>query len=95
MVLASHHVIRDILEAVEGSDLEKLEDECLKFCERYPKDDELHRIICGDDSMLSSYLSSRDDKLLERLKSELQELLNVRKIESSGGEKLWFKDRRP
>ena len=94
MVLASHHVIRDILEIVESGDLKELQDMCTKFCKRYPEDGELHRIICGVDSKISEYMLSRDKKALEDIKAELTELMNIRKMETSGGERLWFKDRR-
>jgi len=95
MVLASHHVIGDILEIIEGGDLRELRDICTKFCERYPLDEDLRRIICGADSKISEYLISRDERILEDIKSELWELMNIRKMETSGGERLWFKDRRP
>ncbi len=95
MVYASYHVIKDILEIIEEKDLDKLQRECAKFCKRYPNDRELHELICGLDSKLSEYIVSKDEKTLEDLKSKLKDLVNIRKIETSGGDKLWFKDRRP
>lgn len=95
MVYASYHVIKDILEIIEEKDLDKLQKECAKFCKRYPNDGELHELICTADSKLSEYIVSKDEKPLEGLKSKLKDLVNIRKIETSGGDKLWFKDRRP
>ncbi len=95
MVLASYHVIRDVLEIIESSDMEKLQDMCAKFCKRYPEDEEFRKIICGAVSKLSEYMLSRDETVLGDIKSELRELMNIRKMETSGGDRLWYKDRRP
>ena len=94
MVLAGHHVIKDIAEVVEKKDIKKLR-ELQKFCERYPNDEELQTIMCGESSLAEEYIVSGDETSQEKLKKELHDLLTVRQIETSGGEKLWFKDRRP
>ena len=94
MVLASHHVIQEIIDVVDDNDMKKLREFCTKFCKRYPKDDSLQNIICGESSLVEEYILSREDAVLEKLKSGLHKLWNVRQLESSGGERLWFKGRR-
>lgn len=94
MVLAGHHVIKDIIEVVDKKDMEKLM-ELQKFCERYPDDEELQKIMCGESSLAEEYIVSRDEASQGKLKKELHDLMTIRQIETSGGEKLWFKDRRP
>lgn len=95
MVFASHHVIKDIQDVLESGNIKELREITKKFCERYPKDEELMHIICGEKSVLEEYILTRKDEALGNLKKELHDLWNLRQLESSGGEKLWFKDRRP
>ncbi|MBN2014006.1 MAG: hypothetical protein JW778_02390 [Candidatus Altiarchaeota archaeon] len=95
MVLAGHHVISDLIVVVESNDVEKVKDICEKFCGRYPQDEELLNIICEGSSPASEFIAAGDEASREKLKSELQRLWNIRQLESSGGEKLWYKDRRP
>ncbi len=94
MVLASYHVIKDILDIMDKGDPRELQVICDKFCERYPQDLELGRIICEPDSKLSEYIISGDGRLLEDLRSDLIKLMDLRKMETSGGNKLWLSDRR-
>jgi hypothetical protein len=91
MVLASHYVIKSISIVLEKKDLTESEDVCDKFSRRYVGDEELQR-ICND---FKSYLSTRDDEELEKIKLALKKLKDVRKRETSGGTRLWYKDRRP
>jgi hypothetical protein len=94
MALASYHVLRGIVEIVERGDMGELQDVCAKFCERYPNDRELHKITCEVDSKISEYLITKDEKLLDDVKAELTRLINIRKMETTGGDRLWYKDRR-
>ena len=95
MVLASHHVVKDLLDAVDAKDVKNLREVCKKFCSRYPKDEELLRFICGEKSLAETYFASKDETILAKLKIELHRLWSLRQLESAGGDNLWYKDRRP
>jgi len=62
-----------------------------KFCSRYSNDIELADIH----KTFKEYLKSKDSKALEDIKRVLKELADGRSIDTSGGEGLWYKDRRP
>jgi len=91
MVLASHYVIKSISIVLEKKDITESQELCEKFSKRYFNDRELQN-ICKD---FRSYLKTRDSDELERIKSTLNRLKDIRKRETSGGTRLWFKDRRP
>jgi len=91
MVLASHYVIKSISIVLEKKDIAQSQELCEKFSKRYFDDMELQN-ICND---IRSYLKTRDKKELEKIKSLLKKLKSVRKRETSGGARLWYKDRRP
>ena len=95
MVLASHHVIREILEDLESEDIKKFKATADKFCERYEKDEELKKAVGAQESLATEYILTRSDESLDALKKELQRIFSMRNIEASGGEDLWFSDRRP
>jgi hypothetical protein len=95
MVLASHHVVKELLDAADVKEAKNLMEICKKFCSRYPKDEELLGFICGEKSLAETYFASKDEAVLKKLKAELHRLWSLRQLESAGGENLWFKDRRP
>ncbi len=90
MTIASHYVFMDLDELIKNERYVKLEDLSRKYCERYHKDEEL-KGVCESISNLVS--SERYDEL-ETLREELKELINTRKMQTSGGTRLWFKSRR-
>ncbi len=91
MVFASHYVIKNILRVLERKDITGGTELCEKFSSRYSEDRELLD-VCSE---FKSYLKTRDSKKLEKIKSTLRELKDIRERETSGGTRLWLKDRRP
>ncbi len=87
-MLASHYVFQSLL--LDWDKDEKVKAEFRSFLLRYPKDAELQELAKEFDE----YLKARDTEKKQKLKEELLNLVNVRRIESSGGTQLPFKDRR-
>ncbi len=86
MVLASYHVIKEILKNWPNVDLTMKEFE--KLSKRYPKDIEFQKIF----EDYKACLNLRGD--LDIVKSKLKELENIRRIDVSGGTRLPYEDRR-
>lgn len=91
MVLASHYVIKSISIVLEKQDIPKGTEVCNKFSKRYSEDADLQRIF----NEFKAYLETRDDGELKKIKTALKRLTSIRKSETSGGTRLWYKDRRP
>jgi len=91
MVLASHYVIKNMFRVLESRDVVEAKEIFKKFSVRYSDDTKLVRIY----NEYSKYLKSRDPEKLDEIKSTLNRLKDIRKRETSGGTRLWFKDRRP
>ena len=91
MVTASHYVIKNMSMVLESRDLVETNEMFKKFSVRYSDDIKL-MCICNE---YSKYLKSRDPEKLDEIKSALERLKVTRKRETSGGTRLWFKDRRP
>lgn len=87
-IIASHYVLNDILLTLESGDIEDLRRVCEKYVSRYDNDDELIRVC----SMVSGPKVGR--KTLDDMRCMLEELIDVRRLENSGGTDLWFSDRR-
>ena len=85
--MISYHVIEKILK--EWEDLHAVKEDLDKFSTRYPDDVEFQKLY----TKFKEYLTTETDKL-EKIKSELKRLERIRKIESSGGMRLPFRDRR-
>ena len=90
MILSSHYVIKDILHTVERQDVEEIKKICQKYTNRYRNDREL-TLVC--DIVMRNYDKMREKELSE-MKSKLEELLSIRKLDVAGGTGLWFADRR-
>lgn len=90
MILASHYVIEDLLHILEDGDIEEIRKICEKYCRRYKNDSDLIRIC----NMILDLEEEAGDEILEDIKSRLKELSNTRRLETSGGTRLWFEDRR-
>ncbi|MEA3254890.1 MAG: hypothetical protein U9Q22_03530 [Candidatus Altiarchaeota archaeon] len=89
MILASHYVIEDLLYMLKSGDLKRTKKLCEKFGSRYKNDSDLLR-ICN----MVLVPEEVDDKLLEDVQSRFKELSNARRLETSGGTRLWFEKRR-
>lgn len=90
MIFASHYVIEDLLHTLEGGDIEEMRKMCEKYCGRYKNDSELIRTC----NMIPIDLEEIGDETLKDIKSRLKELSSARRLETSGGTRLWFEDRR-
>lgn len=86
MVLASHHIIDEILK--KWSNVDEVKKEFEKFSKRYPKDTEFQKIF----EDYRKCIELKGD--LDIIKSKLKELGNIRKIAVSGGTRLPYEDRR-
>ena len=89
MTLASHYVLKDMLNSL--GDIEEAKKVFKKFCSRYSDDIELMDIC----KAFNKYIKSKDSKSLEDIKRHLKELVDGRSIDTGGGERLWYKNRRP
>lgn len=89
MILASHYVVEGLLYVLEGGNPEDIKKMCEKYSQRYNHDSKLVNLC----NMLIGP-KEIDDKTLEDMKSKFRELSNARKLETSGGTRLWFEDRR-
>jgi len=90
MVTASHYILRDVLSLMERDRTERLEEVCSCYAKRYSSDEEFQELV----SQILLGLETDDNGILEGLKPKISELITTRKIETSGGTKLWFRDRR-
>jgi hypothetical protein len=91
MILSSHYVIKDILHTVECGDAGEIRKVCEKYCDRYRNDEGL-AAVCSLISVEDS--GQLSDKRLSEIRTRLQDLLSVRRLDVSGGTNLWFVDRR-
>ena len=91
MITASPYVIKNMSKVLEKKDLIETKEVFEKFLMRYENDEEL-RVICDD---FMRYISTRDREMLSKIRSELEELKNTRRLETIGSTELWYKNRRP
>lgn len=89
MILSSHYVIKDVLHTVQRGDAEEIRKACEKYSGRY-QHDEAFVGICN----ILMDIEELDGKDQQEILTKLQDLLSVRKMDSSGGTGLWFTDRR-
>jgi len=91
MILSSHYVIKDVLHTVQRGDAEEIKKVCDKYCGRYRNDEGL-AAVC---SLIAEEDTGRlSEETLCEIRTLLEDLLSVRKIDSHGGTGLWFSDRR-
>lgn len=96
VLLASHFVIEDIRISLKEKDMEESQKVFEKFYQRYFNDIELKKIY-NEFIMLNlkvGKLKPKPKNLTQILES-LEKLRNSRKVITSGGSDLWFKDVRP
>ena len=89
MILSSHYVIKDVMHTIQRGDAGEIRKACEKYAGRY-QHDEAFVGICNA-LMEVEELNEKDQQ--ETL-TKLQDLLSVRKVDSSGGTGLWFSDLR-
>jgi hypothetical protein len=89
MILSSHYVIKDMMHTVERGDASEIRRACEKYCNRY-KNDKAFVSVCN--ILMES--EELEEKEQEEIMMKLQDLLSVRKVDSSGGTGLWYTDRR-
>jgi len=87
-ITASHYVLNDILLTLESGDIEGLQRVCQKYMSRYDNDDELVRVC----NMVNTPKVGR--KTIQDMKYMLEDLIDLRRLDNSGGTDLWFSDRR-
>jgi hypothetical protein len=85
-MIASRWVIEKIIEHIGNKNYADAE----KLFRRYGNDTDLQKIH----KELLAYRNEPTPAKLSELKKHLSELQRIRKIESSGGTRLWFGDRR-
>ncbi len=90
MVLASHYIFMDVLSLLERNRTERLEEVCTGYSKRYSDDDEFQELI----SIILTALEDSNNGVLDELKPRIRNAIASRRIETSGGTKLWFKNRR-
>ncbi|OYT27210.1 MAG: hypothetical protein B6U97_02155 [Candidatus Altiarchaeales archaeon ex4484_96] len=90
MTTASHYVFMDLEEMIKNGKYSKLHEISEKYSDRYNEDNEL-QTIC--DKIINS-LATENQQELENIKKDLQQLINTRKMQTGGGSRLWFEDRR-
>lgn len=89
MVRVTHYVLKHIIESMD--DIEALRENFDKFSKRYPQDSDFLRIY-GE---FEKYDQEGGDDAFLKIKEDLERLMSVREIGSSGGtEGEIFKDRR-
>ena len=91
MITASHYVIKNISVVLETKDLIDAREVFEKFSTRYSADRELQEIW----DEFREYLQSMEDEKLDNIKSTLEKLKNIRRLETSGGTDIWFTGTRP
>jgi hypothetical protein len=89
MILSSQYIIKDIMHTLERGDTDEIRRACEKYGGRY-KNDSAFVSVC---SVLMEY-EELDEKEQEAIMLKLQELLSIRRVDSSGGTGLWYTDRR-
>jgi len=87
MVLASHYIIKDVLNLLESGKKDRLEEVCNIYRNRYREDEELLDVF---DSVLS-HITSEVETDPETLRNKLSELVASRRMEISGGRRLYAK----
>jgi len=90
MVLASHYIFMDVLSLLERNKTERLGEVCTCYTRRYSDDDEFQELI----SPILVALEDNNNGVLDELKPRIRDVISSRRIEISGGTKLWFKSRR-
>ncbi|MBU4341560.1 MAG: hypothetical protein KKB24_00960 [Candidatus Altiarchaeota archaeon] len=85
MVLASHYVLKDVLNLLEREKHGRLEEVCTIYRDRYTEDEELLEVF---DSILKHISSGESDP--ETLMKRLTDLISVRRMEVSGDSKGYF-----
>ncbi len=90
MGTASHYVFMDLEEMIKNEKYMKLKEISEKYCERYTEDEDLKRICCN----IIELLKSKNYDGLEAIRNDLKRLISSRKLQTSGGTKLWFDSRR-
>ncbi len=91
MITASQYVIKNMSRVLDREDLIETKEVFEKFLTRYQSDEELQD-ICED---FMGYIHTRDQEMLDKIKSELEKLKKTRKLETHGGTGLWYGNRRP
>ncbi len=81
MALASHYVLKDVLNLLERGRYERLEEICTIYQNRYTEDEELLELF---DSILD-YIDSNNKSDTEKLVKRLTSLISTRRMEISGG----------
>lgn len=89
-MLVSHFVLEDVLEDLENGDMEALKPKCQDIVKNYKRDHEGQK-LCKE---ILEYIEEPEEGRGDKLKKKLENLIHSRKLESSGGKKLWFKKRR-
>ncbi|MCD6496371.1 MAG: hypothetical protein J7K54_03810 [Candidatus Aenigmarchaeota archaeon] len=87
---ASKWIIEKLLKMVSDEDPCRHREEAEKIFSRYHDDTSLNKI--KEDIML--YCKKPSKSRLEKIKTQLDDILVTRKFEASGGTSLWFNDRR-
>ena len=87
-IIASHYVLNDILLTLDTGEMDDIRRVCEKYVSRYDNDDALIRVC-------SMALGSKvGRKAIEDMRCMIEELIDIRRLENSGGTDLWFSDRR-
>jgi len=89
MTLASHYVFKEMVNALKNPKTAR--DVFEKFYKRYQDDIELVDVC----KRFREYLKSKDSAELKGIRKTLKELRETRREETSGGNDLWYTDRRP
>ena len=87
-IIASHYVLNDILLTLDTGELDDINRVCEKYVSRYDNDDALIRVC----RMASGSRVGKKD--IADMRCILEELIDIRRLENSGGTDLWFSDRR-
>lgn len=89
-MFASHWIIEDILKAAEEKNFEELKKLSSTYAKKYPKDFEIREL----NNEVKEFLKTKNSRKLNEIRKKLKNLMEARKLESSGGTALWFGDRR-
>jgi len=91
MVVASHYIFRDVLDLISRERIDRLEEVCDGYSRRYQDDQEFQEVC----DWVNRYLhSDKSNGELNHIKERLGELIKIRRLEVSGGNRLWFVERR-
>lgn len=86
MVLASHYVLKDVLNLLERGKHERLEELCTIYWDRYAEDKELLEVF---DSILK-HLDSTEKSNAEDMAKRLTNLISARRMEVSRDSNMYF-----